>query len=130
MKTAKQRLPIRQLEQLVKRLVNSHKELGWDKLSLAVWFGAKEETNRVHLLEVFERLPESVSEELETMTYTPTADFPAILQVVAAAPADIENAVERRDPRLRAIVGADPQVLVCDKRGKALWEKVRRAFAL
>lgn len=130
MRGTKRQLTNGQIEQLVKGLIDSHKKLGWDKLSLAVWFGAKEDTSQVHLLEVFERLPESVSGELETLTYAPSADFPATLHVVAAAPADIENALKRRDPRLRTIVSTDPRVLVCDKRGKALWERVQRAFAL
>jgi len=60
-----------QLREMVDGLLKRHIKIGHDRLLLAVWFGEKDQTGEVHLLEVFANQPPSFSGYLETFEFGP-----------------------------------------------------------
>ncbi|MBI1927802.1 hypothetical protein HYR99_26635 [Candidatus Poribacteria bacterium] len=113
------------LREMVDGLLKRHVKIGHDRLLLAVWFGEKDQTGEVHLLEVFANQPPSFSGYLETFEFGPSNSFPARLYLVVAAPADLEAALANEDKTLRKILMTHPKVIFSDIEGESLWRKLQ-----
>ncbi len=114
-----------QLREMVDGLLKRHVKIGHDRLLLAVWFGEKNLTGEVHLLEVFANQPPSFSGYLETFEFGPSNSFPARLYLVVAAPADLEAALANEDKTLKKILMTHPKVIFSDTEGELLWGKLQ-----
>lgn len=117
----------KRLKKLVHQLVDEHRKFGLKNLNLAIWYGEKEQTHSIHLFEVVDSLPESMEDELEPILYPPSKDFPRSLSAIVVAPADIEKAIQRRDPRLKEIASNQLEVIFTDRKGEILWERMKNA---
>jgi hypothetical protein len=122
MKTRK--FSIEQLREIVDGLLKRHLKVGHDRLLLAVWFGEKDETEEVHLLEVFANQPPSFSGYLETFKFGPSNSFPARLYLIVAAPADLDTALSNEDKTLRKILATRPKVVFSTPEGELIWRKL------
>jgi len=109
---------------MVSDLVSSHKEIGYEKLKLAVWFGKKENTNDVHILEVVENHPQSFSGYLDTFEFAPSKDFPVRLYLTIAAPADIDEVIRNEDKTLKKMLSSEPEVVFCEGEGEGFWKRI------
>ncbi len=119
-------LPYNRLRKMVKQLVEEHKNLGYEKLKLAVWFGEKDQVSDVHLLEIVENHPESLSGYLETYEFAPSKDFPVRLHLAIAAPGDLETALQNQDRTLQKARAFAPEVIFADNgEGEKLWKRIK-----
>ena len=114
-----------QLREMIDSLLKRHAKIGHDRLLLAVWFGGRDQTGEVHLLEVFANQPPSFSGYLETFEFGPSNTFPARLYLIVAAPVDLETAQANADKILWKILTTCPQVVFSNTEGEVLWRKLR-----
>lgn len=119
-------LSYNRLRKIVKHLVEEHKDLGYEELKLAVWFGKKDRVSDVHLLEIVEKHPESLSGYLETYEFAPSKDFPVRLHLTIAAPGDLGTALQNKDRTLQQVRSLDPEVIFADnEEGQKLWKHIK-----
>ena len=123
----KAQIPNSRLREMVKNLVDEHKELGYEKLKLAVWFGEKDNVSDVYLFEVIENHPESFSGYLDTYEFGPSEKFAARLHLVIAAPEDIDDVILNSDKTLIKILSSEPEIIFNDTEGEKIWEKINNA---
>lgn len=116
-----------QLREMVNGLLKRHVQIDHDPLLLAVWFGEKDQTNEVHLLEVFANQPPSFSGYLETFEFSPSNGFPARLYLIVASPSDLDTAMANADKTLRRVLTTCPEVVFSNREGEQLWRKLQHA---
>lgn len=114
-----------QLREMVDSLLKRHASIGHDRLLLAIWFGEKDQTGEVHLLEVFANQPPSFSGYLEPFEFGPSNSFPARLYLIVAAPADLDTAIANEDKTFRTILMTRPEVVFSNTEGELLWRKLQ-----
>jgi hypothetical protein len=121
MKTRKFSEP--QLREIIDSLLKRHLQVGHDRLLLSVWFGEKDQTGEVHLLEIFANQPPSFSGYLDTFEFAHSNSFPAQLFLIIAAPDDLKTALANEDKTLKKLLATQPRVVFSSTEGERLWRE-------